>query len=93
MCDIITGDESWFNHRQIGRKQAKRSRVGKDESPRTVVRQGRFEPKTMFAIFFKQSGVVQITYFDTITTINNESYLESCLKPLVKEICKETGIK
>ena len=52
LCDVITGDESWFYHRQIGRKQSNRSWIGEGESPRTVVRRGRFEPKTMFIIFF-----------------------------------------
>ena len=41
--DVITGDESWFFHRQIGRKQTNASWVNEGESPKTVVRRDRFE--------------------------------------------------
>ena len=44
LCDVVTRDESWFYHRQIGRKQSNASLVAEGESQRTVVRQGRFEP-------------------------------------------------
>lgn len=37
LCDVITGDESWFYHRRIGRKQSNYSWVGEGESARTVV--------------------------------------------------------
>ena len=49
--DVVTSDESWFNHRQIDRNQSNASWVAEEKSPRTVVRQWRFEPKTMFRIF------------------------------------------
>ena len=55
--DVVTGDESWFYWRQIGRKQANASWVGEGESPRTIVRRDRFEPKTMVIILFRRSGV------------------------------------
>lgn len=83
--DIVTGDESWFYYRQIGRKQANKSWVGEGENQRTVVKLGRYEPKLMFCIFFKQSGVVQITYFEKGATINHQSYIDYCLKPIVEE--------
>ena len=53
LYDVDTGDKSWFYHRQIGRKQSNAYWVAEGESPRTVVRQERFEPKTIFSIFFK----------------------------------------
>ena len=60
--DIITGDESWFYHRQIGKKQSNRAWFNEGEAPRTVVKSGRFGPKTMFCIFFKKSGPLHISY-------------------------------
>ncbi len=44
LCDVVTGDESWFYLRQIGYKSANSSWVGEGESPRTVVRRDRYEP-------------------------------------------------
>jgi hypothetical protein len=37
LCDIITGDEVWVYHRQIGHKSTNKSWVGEGESPRTSV--------------------------------------------------------
>lgn len=92
LCDVVTGDESWFYHRQIGRKQSNASWVKEGESPRTVVRQNRFEPKTMFSIFFKTNGVVHISYLERGMTIDHKSYLDDCLKPLVKALNKQRPI-
>ncbi|CAF4422873.1 unnamed protein product, partial [Didymodactylos carnosus] len=36
LCDVVTGDESWFYLRQIGRKQSNASWVAEGEPPRTV---------------------------------------------------------
>ena len=96
LYDVVTGDESWFYHRQIGRKQSNASWVAEDEGPRTIVRQGRFEPKAMFTIFFKSNGVVHISYLDSGKTIDKDSYLDGCLKPLVGVLNKQrpvTGTK
>jgi transposase len=38
LCDIITVDEVWIYHRQIGHKSTNKSWVGEGESPRTMVR-------------------------------------------------------
>ena len=57
--------------------------VAEGESPRAVVLQGRFEPKTMFSIFFKSIGVVHVSYLDKDKTIDQYSYLNDCLKQLV----------
>lgn len=92
LCDVITGDEAWFYHRQIGRKQSNASWVVEGQSPRTVVRLGRYEPKTMFSIFFKSNGVVHISYLDKGKTIDNKSYISNCLKPLVSAINKQRPI-
>ena len=60
LCDVITGDESWFYLRQIKHKSSNKSWVGEGESPRTVVRKDRFEPKHMFSIFFRTTGMVHL---------------------------------
>ena len=42
-------------YRKIGRKKSNSSWVVEGENPRIVIRQGRFELKTMFTIFFKRN--------------------------------------
>ncbi|CAF3576835.1 unnamed protein product, partial [Rotaria sp. Silwood2] len=58
LCDIITDAETWIYHRQIHRKSTNSSWVGEDESPTTIVRRVKFEPKNLFSIFFKSNGPV-----------------------------------
>jgi [histone H3]-lysine36 N-dimethyltransferase SETMAR len=89
VCDIITGDESWFYHRRVGRKQSNASWVAEGQNPRTVVRQGRYEPKTMFTIFFRTTGVVHISYLDEGKTIDHKTYINSCIKPIIKILNKQ----
>jgi transposase len=55
LCDIITGDETWIYHRQIGHKSTNKSWVGEGESPTTMVRRTKFEPKNLFSVFFKRT--------------------------------------
>jgi histone-lysine N-methyltransferase SETMAR len=86
LCDIITGDESWIYHRQVGKKQSNKSWLGKGQPPRTVVKQGRFDPKTMFSIFLKSSGLVHCSYVDKGKTIDSKKYIEDSLKPLIESI-------
>ncbi|XP_065657983.1 histone-lysine N-methyltransferase SETMAR-like [Hydra vulgaris] len=89
LCDVITGDESWFNLIQVGHKSANASWVGEGESPRTIVRCDRFQPKNMFYIFFKPTGVVHLGYVEKGDTITSEYYTKNCLKPLICEINKQ----
>ena len=54
LCDSITGDETWIYHRQIHHHKSKdTSWVGEGESPTTVVRRSKFEPKALFSTFFR----------------------------------------
>ena len=53
--DVITGDESWFYWRQIGKKQSNMSWVGDGQKPKTIVKRGHYEKKNLFCIFFKAS--------------------------------------
>ena len=89
LCDIFTGDESWIYLRQVGRKQSNLSWVGVEESPRTVVRRGQFEPKCMLTVMFKSTGPLLIHCLDKGETISAQSYIEYCLKPVVSAIEKQ----
>ena len=60
LCDVITGDESWFYLRQIGNKSSNASWVAEGEYTDTVVSRDRYEPKHMYSIFFKTTGLVHI---------------------------------
>lgn len=86
LSEIVTGDETWVFWRQVGTKSSIRCWVGPGESPGTVVRQSRFEPKRMFTVFFKSTGYVFIDRMQVGETINARNYEEKCLKPLVAEI-------
>ncbi|CAF1411114.1 unnamed protein product [Adineta ricciae] len=41
LCDIITGDESWFRPKQLGRKSSHAAWIRRGDPPPTVVRQNR----------------------------------------------------
>ena len=88
LCDIITGDESWIYHRKIEKRAMNSSWVAEGETPRTVVKRDRFEPKSMFAIFFKSTGALVVRCVNKGETVDNEFYIENCLTPLVKKLTK-----
>ena len=77
LSDVVTGDESWIYWRHIGRKKSNSTWIAKGESPSTVVRRNRFEPKTMFTVFFKTTGPVLIDCMPSGQTINTSYYKES----------------
>ena len=89
LCDVITGDESWFYLRQIGRKQSNSSWVGEGQQPKTIVRRGRFEKKFMFCIFFKSTGPILSHCVKPQTKITSQYYIENCLEPVVKAMKKQ----
>ena len=64
--DVVTDDESWFYHKQIGRKSSNAAWAPIGGSPPTVARCSRFAPRTRFCIFFKTTGPVLIHRGDTI---------------------------
>jgi histone-lysine N-methyltransferase SETMAR len=53
LSDVVTGDESWFYHKQIGRKSSNAAWVARGNPPPTVVRRSRFAPRTLLSIFFR----------------------------------------
>ena len=54
LCDVVTGDESWFYHKQIGRKSSNAAWVAKGDPPPTVVRFNKFASETLSSIFLSQ---------------------------------------
>ncbi len=89
ISDIMTGDESWIYHRQIRHKQSNASWIAPGEPPRTIVRRDRFEPKSMFTIFFKSTGLVLIDCMDKGESIDADYYIENCLKPALKTVRRQ----
>ena len=53
LCDTSTDDKTWIYHRQMDHKSTNTRWVIEGKSPTTVARRGRFEPKTLFSIFFR----------------------------------------
>ncbi|CAF0989636.1 unnamed protein product [Rotaria sordida] len=89
LCDIITGDESWFYHRNIKSKQQSKAWVAKNEGPPTVVKRQQFKKNTMFVIFFMTNGPLLIHELPSGTSINAIYYHDQCLKKLVKNLRKK----
>jgi [histone H3]-lysine36 N-dimethyltransferase SETMAR len=84
--DIITGDESWFYFRQIAHKLSNKSWVAEGETPRTVVRQNRFESKNMFSIMFKSTGPLHVQCVKKGESITADYYIRNCLSPAIQAI-------
>ena len=79
--------------RQVGHKSANASWVGEGESPRIVVRHDMFEPKSMFYVFFKTTGVVHLGIVEKGShSITGQYYETSCLKPIIREINKQRPV-
>lgn len=57
LYDVVTGDESWFDHKPFGRKSSHSAWVAKGDPPPTVVRRSRYAPKTLFSIFLNRPGL------------------------------------
>ncbi|CAF1677290.1 unnamed protein product, partial [Adineta ricciae] len=60
--------------------------VARGDPPPTVVRRGRFAPKTLFSIFFKSTGPLLIHRVTRGQTIDHPYYIDNCLQPLIDEI-------
>ena len=87
LCDITTGGETRIYHRpNWSQSQLTQTGLLKDESSTTVARRGRFEPRTLFSIFFKSNGSVLIHVVDKDKTVDHHYYIENCLKPVVQKI-------
>ena len=89
LCDIITGDESWSRHKQIGRKISNKVWIGIGDFSPTVVRGGRFAPKTLFSIFFKSTGPMLIHRIEHRQTVDHHHYINQCFRPLIDEIKRQ----
>ncbi|CAF4976585.1 unnamed protein product, partial [Rotaria sp. Silwood1] len=89
LCDVVTGDESWFYHKQIGRKFSNAAWTASGDPSPTLVRRSHFAPKTFFCIFFKSTGPVLIHSVEPGQTIDHQYYINNCLQPVIDEINKE----
>jgi hypothetical protein len=86
---IITGDETWIYHKQIGRKSSNSTWVGENKPLRIIVRRNRCESGSLFCLFFKSTGSVLIDKVDKGKTINHNYYVENCLISVINEIRKK----
>ena len=89
LSDVITGDESWFYWRHIGKKQSKMCWVGEGQNPKVLVKRGRFEKKNLFCIFFRATGPVLSHCVRLQKSITSDYYIENCLETIVKAIMKQ----
>ena len=89
LCDVVTVDESWFYHKQIGRKSSNAAWTPIGGTPPTVARRSLFVPRTLLCIFFKRTGPVLIHHVDRGDTIDHRYYIDNCLEPLIEEIRKQ----
>ena len=87
---MVTGDESWFYWRQVGKKQTNKSWVA--EMARAVKKIGKFESKNMFTLFFRTSGVVPLSYLGKGKTKDHQAHINDCLKPLVSTLKEQKTI-
>ena len=83
---IVTGDESWFYYRQLGKKTANASWKKKGEHPDIVVRRQIFEPKRLYSIFFKSTGPLSVHYVEEGMTIDHSYYIENLLSPMIESL-------
>ena len=77
LCDVVTGDESLFFYRQIGRKQDNATWIDEGEHAKLVVRRSQFKPKTIVSVFFRSTGLVHIHFFKNGETINAQNYIRN----------------
>ncbi|CAF4004900.1 unnamed protein product [Rotaria sordida] len=82
----VTGDESWFYHKQIGRKSSNAALVASGDPPPTMVRRTHFAPKTLLCSFFKSTGPVLTHSVKRGQTIDHQYYINNCLRPVIDEI-------
>ena len=86
LCDIMTGDEIWIYLRQIGRKASNACWCGPGQSPGTVVRREKQEPKVLFSIFFRSSGPLLVHSLGAGVKLDHYYYIDNCLKAVVEVI-------
>ena len=96
LCDIITGYESWIYYRAIGSKQSNMSWVAEGDSASTVVKRNRYEPKSMFTVFFRSTGVVFVDCLESGQTVSAIYYRDNVLKPVMEKVREQkviSGVK
>ena len=86
LCDVVTGDESWVFHKQIGRKSSNAAWVARGDPLPTMVRRSRFAPRSLLCIFFKSTGPLLIHLVKRGQTIDHDYYISNCLRPVIDEV-------
>jgi [histone H3]-lysine36 N-dimethyltransferase SETMAR len=89
LCNIITGDETWIYYRQVGKKASNAYWIGEGQTPQTVVRRDRYEPKMLYSIFFKSNGALWVHSVGKGQTVDNIYYINNCLRPVIEEVRKQ----
>ena len=89
LCDVVTGDQSWFYHKEIGRNSSNAAGTPIGGTPPTVAQRSCFAPRTLFCVFFKTTDPVLIQHVDRGGTIDHRYYINNCLEPLIEEIRKQ----
>ena len=82
---MVTGDESWVFHKQIGRKSSNAAWVARGDPPPTVFRRSRFAPRSLLCIFFKSAGPLLIHLVKRGQTIDHDYYISNYLQPVIDE--------
>lgn len=93
LCDVVTGDESWFKHKQIGRKASNAAWVARRDPPPTVVRESRFSPSRHWTSTSTVSTSIMYRYLATgLCTLLKYSKISTfSVLLLEKEMC-EVGL-
>jgi hypothetical protein len=60
--------------------------IGEGRPPGIVVRRNRFEPKNMFTVFFKTTGMVFIDHMEKGSTITAKYFIENSLNPVIESM-------
>ena len=84
--DIVTDDETWIYHRDIGTKQSNMTWRGQGESPPIVIRRSQSDRKNMFVVFFRTTGTDLIHMTQPGDSITGAYYKDDCLEPLFDNI-------
>ncbi|CAF1480766.1 unnamed protein product [Rotaria sordida] len=89
LCDVVTGNESWFYYKQICQKSSNAAWVARGDPSPAVVQCSHFAPKTLLCIFFKSTDPVLIHSVKRGQIIDHQYYINNCLRPVINEIGKQ----
>ena len=85
LCDVVTGDESWFYYKEISRKSSNAGWLARGNSSPTIVRHSHISSRPLICIFFKSTGAALIHSAKRGQTIDHHHYISNCLQPVVDD--------